>query len=69
MYLSQKINRKETRTHTRMQEESNNSVNTSNKKIKKQGVRLFENEAQDKKTCRRSFQFFIQLHEIIMTFL
>lgn len=55
MYLSQKINRKETRTHTRMQKESNNSVNKSNKKIKKQGVRHFENEAQDKKTCRLSF--------------
>lgn len=55
MYLSQKIYRKETRTHTQMQKESNNSVNKSNKKIKKQGVRHFENEAQDKKTCRRSF--------------
>lgn len=69
MYLSQKIYRKEAPTHTQMQKESNNSVNKSNKKIKKQGVRHFENEAQDKKTCRRSFQFFIQLHEIIMAFL
>lgn len=51
MYLSQKINRKETRTHTRMQKESNNSANKSNKKIKELGVRQFENEAQDKKTC------------------